>query len=250
MREGKARGLLGVAPPTIAVMRGGGWDQVGDVSGRSVAGQVARYAIPLLLVALLIGAVWWLYSSSGAERPYLASDANSTTTAQANDTTSTAGSGSTVVGSSPATIIDLTEELPDSVQSTLERFEVVEISFGETCEKLLAALSSEQRREGLRGNEDSLDHFDGMVFAFDEEREVGFTMAGVTKALDIGFYASDGTLVDRLAMVPCDDTTEECPIYRSTSRFQYAVEAAAGKLPEGNLAACNGDPIDTIVTSQ
>ncbi|MCB9390026.1 MAG: DUF192 domain-containing protein [Acidimicrobiia bacterium] len=232
-------------------MRGGGWNEVGNVSGRSVASQIARIAIPILLVLLLVAVLWWLYSANGADRPYLAASSTTTAVDQPVDETSTTSEGAGNPAASPqATIIDLNEDVPESVQSTFERFDVVQISIGEDCEKLLAALSASQRREGLRGNEESLEYIDGMIFAFDEEREVGFTMAGVTDALDIGFYAADGTLVDRLEMEPCDDTTEQCPIYRSDTRFQYAIEAAAGQLSDGDIAACGGDPIDTVVVSQ
>ena len=77
--------------------------------------------------------------------------------------------------------------------------------------------------------------YDGMLFVFGETTTVAFTMSRVPVALDVGFYAADGRRVDHLRMRPCTGTDAECPIYRASEPFAWAVETLAGDLPPGRL---------------
>ena len=92
-----------------------------------------------------------------------------------------------------------------------------------------------ERTAGLRQRSD-LGRYDGMIFVFEAPTRTAFTMSTVPVALDIGFYDEAGRVVDRLRMEPCDGAESECPIYRSSGPFRFALETLAGDLPVGHLA--------------
>lgn len=91
-----------------------------------------------------------------------------------------------------------------------------------------------ERITGLRGRHDA-SPYDGMLFVFRGDTRTAFTMAGVPGPLDIGFYAADGSRVDRRRMLPCAGTDATCPVYESRAAFRYALETAPGALPDGSL---------------
>ena len=91
-----------------------------------------------------------------------------------------------------------------------------------------------ERTAGLRQRSD-LGRYDGMIFAFEAQTQTGFTMSTVPVALDIGFYDDAGRVVDRLRMEPCAGVESECPVYRSSGPFHFALETLAGDLPVGPL---------------
>ena len=112
------------------------------------------------------------------------------------------------------------------------------VAVGGRC--LLVAVADEQseRVQGLRGVQ-ALGEIDGMLFVFDAERNGEFTMADTLVALDVGFYDSEGSEVDRERMVPCpegDDGT--CPRYGSREAYRFALEVPAGSLGAGALSTC------------
>lgn len=77
---------------------------------------------------------------------------------------------------------------------------------------------------------EALGDVDGMLF--DHGREVdpavrGFWMQDVRFALDIAFFAADGSHVGGIRMPTCDD---DCPIHRAPARFRWALETPAGAL--------------------
>lgn len=82
-----------------------------------------------------------------------------------------------------------------------------------------------RRAQGLMGVE-SLGSLRGMLFVFPEDTTSGFWMKDTILPLDIAFFAADGSLVGVLSMVPCSG--EECPTYRSTGPYRYALEVPAG----------------------
>lgn len=84
------------------------------------------------------------------------------------------------------------------------------------------------RRRGLMGVTD-LGDLDGMLFRFDGEVTVAFTMRDTLIPLDIAFFDAAGVEVDRLSMVPC--RAEPCPTYRAGAPFSSALEVPAGALP-------------------
>lgn len=100
---------------------------------------------------------------------------------------------------------------------------VVEVGGSEWL--VAVADTAEARRQGLRGVDD-LGTLDGMIFVFPADTEAAFTMRDTLMRIDIAFFAADGVLVDRLAMVPCP--AAPCPSYRASGPFRYAVETADG----------------------
>ena len=76
---------------------------------------------------------------------------------------------------------------------------------------------------------DDLGELDGMLFVFDTTTTGTFWMKDTALALDIAFFRSDGTLVDRFTMAPCDQG-DDCPSYRSAAAYRFALEAPAGVL--------------------
>lgn len=108
------------------------------------------------------------------------------------------------------------------------------VAVGAQTMPVVVADDAEERSAGLRRRSD-VGPYDGMVFAFDAPTGTGFTMSTVPVALDIGFYDSSGRVVDRLRMEPCAGSEAECPVYRASGRFVYALETLADKLPRGRL---------------
>jgi uncharacterized membrane protein (UPF0127 family) len=111
------------------------------------------------------------------------------------------------------------------------------LAVGDRCVRVVVADTLAERVEGLRGRRD-LGDYDGMLFVFDGPTDTGFTMSTVPVALDIGFYTADGGLVSSERMAPCPKAEADCPIYRSSGQFTYALETPASHLPSGSLAAC------------
>lgn len=99
---------------------------------------------------------------------------------------------------------------------------------------VVVAKTERQRQEGLRRRSD-LGAYTGMLFVFDGDTQVGFTMSTVPVALEIGFYGRDGRQVDQLHMLPCARSAAECPVYEAARPFRYAVETLTGGLPPGSL---------------
>jgi uncharacterized membrane protein (UPF0127 family) len=84
------------------------------------------------------------------------------------------------------------------------------------------------RRQGLMNVPDLLD-LDGMLFVFDVDSTGGFWMRDTLIPLDIAFFDATGAFVDGFLMEPC--TTSDCPTYRPSGPYRYALEMAAGEMP-------------------
>jgi uncharacterized membrane protein (UPF0127 family) len=108
------------------------------------------------------------------------------------------------------------------------------VHLGGKARRVVIAKTDAQRQRGLRQRSD-VGPYDGMLFVFPTTTNVGFTMATVPVALDIGFYRSDGRRVDTLRMVPCTGTDATCPVYQARTSFRYTLETLAGGLPAGTL---------------
>lgn len=98
--------------------------------------------------------------------------------------------------------------------------------------ELLVAVAdtSRLRQQGLMGVTD-LGDLDGMVFVFDRDSSGGFWMKDTLIPLDIAFFDATGGFVDGFTMEPC--TTNDCPSYRPSGPYRYALEMAAGRMPTG-----------------
>lgn len=113
----------------------------------------------------------------------------------------------------------------------------VRVSVGGKCLRLVVADSPAELAKGLRGRTD-LGPYAGMLFVFNGSVDGAFTMSGTKAGLDVGFYAADGTRVDRVRMTPCTGTDAECPQYRSRAPYRFALETLTGRFPDGTLAPC------------
>jgi len=82
-----------------------------------------------------------------------------------------------------------------------------------------------RRAQGLMGVQD-LGSLRGMLFVFPEDTTGGFWMKDTPLALDIAFFAADGSLVGSFTMTPCP--SDECPTYRPAGPYRFALEAPAG----------------------
>jgi uncharacterized membrane protein (UPF0127 family) len=100
--------------------------------------------------------------------------------------------------------------------------------------RVAVADTEAQRREGLR-QVTSLAPFDAMLFVFDRDTRVAFTMADTLIPLSIGFYDSTGQPVGRLEMTPCVGTDSTCPTYDIGHPIRYALETESGHLPPGPI---------------
>ncbi|MCP4304129.1 MAG: DUF192 domain-containing protein [bacterium] len=94
-----------------------------------------------------------------------------------------------------------------------------------------------QRQQGLM-NVTELGALDGMVFVFDQDSSGGFWMKNTFIPLDIAFFDAEGEFVDGFVMEPC--TTADCPIYRPSGSYRFALEMPAGDMspdPQGLVFA-------------
>lgn len=117
------------------------------------------------------------------------------------------------------------DEIDEIDTGDVEGFGVARVRIGN--EDLVVAVADEpaERARGLMGVTD-LGELDGMLFSWGgSEVDTGFYMKNTLIPLTIAFYAEDGSYVDSFEMQPCD--TEECPTYRSSGPFAYAIEFPA-----------------------
>ena len=109
-----------------------------------------------------------------------------------------------------------------------------DVLVGSTRLRIVVADDATERTRGLR-ERSNLGDYEGMLFVFDGPTASGFTMSTVPVALDIGFYDAAGRSVDRLRMEPSADSEAECPVYRASGPFRFALETLAGDWPRGRL---------------
>ncbi len=92
--------------------------------------------------------------------------------------------------------------------------------------EVLVADSGMERWAGFRGFPGAyIERFPGILFVFDSEAKLSFTMQTVLFDLDIAFFASDGTFVGATTMTA---NSEEA--YTAPAAFLYALELPAGSL--------------------
>lgn len=91
----------------------------------------------------------------------------------------------------------------------------------------------EKQRVGLMNRLD-LHNDQGMLFAFESERNGGFWMRNTLIYLDMIYLNKDKTVVDIIHQAqPC--RTEECPVYAPDSPYQYVVEVNGGWAKENGV---------------
>jgi uncharacterized membrane protein (UPF0127 family) len=143
-----------------------------------------------------------------------------------------------VVGPASAASEPIRQAVEDAkpAKHPFRRLTAVQLGVGRQRLDVVIADDVDERTAGLRQRSD-LGRYDAMLFAFEAPTSTAFTMSTVPVALDIGFYDANGKVVDRLRMEPCAGSESQCPIYRSSAPFVYALEAVAGDLPRGRLRA-------------
>ena len=97
----------------------------------------------------------------------------------------------------------------------------------------LAVEQSNDNREmahGLMGRRD-LAEDQGMIFIFQNTRQMTFWMRNTPTPLDIGFFTRDGVLTEVRQMFPFDETT----VFSARADIQYALEMNQGWFARHNL---------------
>lgn len=97
------------------------------------------------------------------------------------------------------------------------------LGLGDRTIQVQVALSSAEIRNGLMFR-DSLEPDEGMIFVFEEPRELGFWMRNTRIPLDVGYFSPDGVLREVYPLHPFDET-----VVRSRStQLQFALEMNQG----------------------
>lgn len=133
---------------------------------------------------------------------------------------------------------DASELTPSTPADGLQFAETARL-VGESCLRLLAADTTEERASGLRHRESELERVDGMLFV-NEAPQLGggnFTMSEVVAPLEVGFYGADGARLGGHVMEPCPGSIADCPLFPAPAGWQFAVETKPARLPDGDLGA-------------
>ncbi len=107
----------------------------------------------------------------------------------------------------------------------LPGFVTREVVVGSERWPVAVAYDAAERARGLMGVVD-LGELRGMLFVFPADGRAAFWMKDTLLALDVAFFAADGSLVDLLEMAPC--AADPCPVYQPAGPYRYALEAPAG----------------------
>ena len=85
------------------------------------------------------------------------------------------------------------------------------------------AVTPEEHSQGLMFR-NSLDRDHGMLFAFNYPKRMSFWMKNVPIPLDIGYFDSNGRLIEIHSLYPYD----EKPVFSKSQTIQYALEMNEG----------------------
>jgi uncharacterized membrane protein (UPF0127 family) len=96
---------------------------------------------------------------------------------------------------------------------------------GDEAWQVMVADQPAEWTRGLMGVTD-LGEAEGMLFIFPSDTTAAFWMKDTRLALDVAFFAADGSLVDLLEMAPCP--ADPCPAYSPSGPYRYALEVPAG----------------------
>ena len=154
----------------------------------------------------------------------------STTEAIADPTPSTVVAPGTGATDTTTTAESPPAEVEIEVPASLGDFAVATVWLDDIEIRVALADTSELRRRGLMQVDDLLD-LEGMVFVFEQDSSSGFWLKDTLISLDIAFFDVAGRFVDGFTMEPC--TTTDCPTYRPSGSYRFALEMAAGTMPAG-----------------
>jgi len=127
---------------------------------------------------------------------------------------------------------------PTPASAPFQGLTEAQLGVGGRCLRVVVADDMTERVQGLR-ERSNIGPYDGMLFVYEQPVSGSFTMSTVRVPLEIGFYTADGTPVSRQHMKPCPRAEADCPDYRSSGPFTYALETLTGELPSGALSGCN-----------
>ncbi|MDC3132194.1 DUF192 domain-containing protein [Opitutae bacterium] len=85
------------------------------------------------------------------------------------------------------------------------------------------AISKQEQSQGLMFR-NNLDKNHGMLFAFEDSQKVSFWMKNVSIPLEIGYFDSNGRLIEIHELYPYD----EKPVFSKSNNIQYALEMKQG----------------------
>jgi uncharacterized membrane protein (UPF0127 family) len=106
-------------------------------------------------------------------------------------------------------------------------FPEADIGVGDELVTVWVADESAERRQGLMEVDQLPRGIDGMLFVFETERSVRFTMLNTPMPLDIWWFDATGVLVGSLEMEPCP--SKPCPSYRSPGPIRWVLETPQDK---------------------
>jgi uncharacterized membrane protein (UPF0127 family) len=129
--------------------------------------------------------------------------------------------------SSPTSAAPTTTTSPTTTSTIapLDDLDRIEVTVGGEVWIVAVADTPALRARGLMGVTD-LGALDGMLFVWSEDVTGGFWMKDTLIPLDIAFFSADGSLVDVLSMVPCEE--DPCPSYRPSGPYRMAIEVETG----------------------
>ncbi|MFV1960274.1 MAG: DUF192 domain-containing protein [Acidimicrobiia bacterium] len=103
-----------------------------------------------------------------------------------------------------------------------------------------------ERRQGLREVDQLPRGIDGMLFVYETETSVTFSMFNTLMSLDIWWFDANGVLVASAEMEPCE--SKPCTSYRSPGPIQWVLETPQGKYdfaPGAMISDVAGSTIDS-----
>ncbi len=103
-----------------------------------------------------------------------------------------------------------------------------------------------ERRQGLIGVDQLPRGIDGMLFVYEAETSVTFTMFNTLMPLDIWWFDANGVLVGSAEMEPCE--SRPCTSYGSPGPIQWVLETPQGKYdfaPGAMISDVAGSTIDS-----
>lgn len=107
------------------------------------------------------------------------------------------------------------------------------------CRRVAVADTASLREQGLRAHAD-LGAYAGMLFVSNHDDDTAFTMAGVTKPLEISWFTATGARVGRAHLAPCPHRAQaDCPQYLSPLPYRLALETPGGSPAGSRIAPCS-----------
>lgn len=131
----------------------------------------------------------------------------------------------------------------DSTKTVQPRESWFTLKIGDKSIKAQIAVRSNEQRKGLMGRKE-LEEDHGMLFPYEEPRQMSFWMANTSIPLDVGFFDESGILREVHRMQPHDTSSTKS----RQNDIQFALEMNAGWFRSNNIKA--GDPLDLQLVAE